>query len=183
MKVHPQCNPAVGRMFFEGSKRLLASDVSILPVRINDSRKIVIEAYPRLVADKFSPGCKYKDGKNLDDCRDSILHWLSMKNPYGIRLEFPRTSYRDRCVTDHSGDAIDSVLCAVQAAWSWCVEAEEAAMGVQRRSHRFGIPTFNLPCLHTQVGLEGWIVDPMLLDSSRPKNSGHDKSTINLRSK
>lgn len=38
MKVHAQCNPAVGRMFFLGAKCLLDSGVSIHPMRVTTSR-------------------------------------------------------------------------------------------------------------------------------------------------
>jgi hypothetical protein len=151
-------------MFYEGSKRLISSDVSIAPSRFTDSPRVVVEAYPRLVADKFSPGCSYKDRKGSDECRQSILGWLSGENTYCVRLE-AKTGDEKACVDDKSGDTLDSVLCAVQAAWSWRVEAEEARRGLSRRTQRYGVPTLSIPCLKTQIDLEGWIVDPLLLDS------------------
>jgi hypothetical protein len=46
--------PPVGQMFFEGVSRLCDADLSIQPVRVKDScARHVVEAYPRLVADKW----------------------------------------------------------------------------------------------------------------------------------
>ncbi len=175
MKVHPQCRPPVGRMFFEGAKRIAASNVSIPPVRVNDEKRVVVEAYPRLVADKFQAGCKYKDGKKLDDRRDLLLKWASQQNPYGVTVSFQDEKDRkDRkdCVEDESGDTIDSVFCAMQAAWSWLVEQDEAKQGSKARTQRYGVPIFSIPCLKKVVDLEGWIVDPLLLESIRPRARG-----------
>jgi hypothetical protein len=49
-------------------------------------------------------------------------------------------------VADPSGDKLDSVLCAVQAAWAYT-----------RRANGYGIPANCDP-------LEGWIVDPNMVD-------------------
>jgi hypothetical protein len=44
----------VGKMFFEGAPRLLKSGVSILPCRPNADPRLVIEAYPALVARRWA---------------------------------------------------------------------------------------------------------------------------------
>ena len=46
------------------------------------------------------------------------------------------------CTDDATGDSLDSVLCAVQAAWAFT-----------KRAENYGIPTNADP-------LEGWICDP-----------------------
>lgn len=50
----------VGKMFYEGAKRLLESPVSILPVRPSDDNRIAIEAYPALVVRRWIGNQSYK---------------------------------------------------------------------------------------------------------------------------
>ncbi|QDT24432.1 DUF429 domain-containing protein [Gimesia chilikensis] len=162
MKINKQCNPPVGRMFFEGSKRLLDTSISILPVRPTDDLRILIEAYPRLVADKFINGGKYKDAKKSDDKlkitnnRKEVVEGLEKENPYGITIRFICDKDREKCLNDGKGDHLDSVLCAIQAGWS-------ANQTTHDGRSSYGIPEFSLNCLGQQVALEGWILDPLTL--------------------
>ncbi len=114
MKVNPQCNPPVGRMFYEGARLLQAANVSIYPVRINSSKRVVVEAYPRLVADHcIGSGEKYKDGKGLDELRENIIDKLgNANNPYKLKVVFEGGSngLRQQCIRDEKGDTLDSVL-------------------------------------------------------------------------
>ncbi len=167
MKVHHQCNPPVGRMFFQGADRLRRSDVSIVPTRVNNSGKVVIEAYPRLVADKFVPGGKYKEGDDLSACREAIINGLGAANPYGLTVRFDNADDRRSCIVDELGDKLDSVLSAVQAGWSYLSEQQEARKSSSRK-HRYGVPQFGVSALRQIVELEGWIVDPLLLNSISP---------------
>jgi len=48
-------------------------------------------------------------------------------------------------INDPSGDQLDALLCAVQAAWSWL-----------RRDEGYGVPA-------RADLLEGWITDPALI--------------------
>lgn len=167
MKVNLQCNPPVGRMFFEGANRLRVADVSICPVRVTGSKKVVVEAYPRLVADKvLKPGVKYKDAKETASYRTLILTGLKAANKYGILLSFANENMERTCVgsdQDNKGDALDSVLCAVQAAWSFRQELDEASSGRTPRTQRFGTPIMTSTCMRQLLALEGWICDPLLL--------------------
>lgn len=165
MKAHHQCNPPVGRMFFQGAKRLQESNVSIVPVRINSNKRIVVEAYPRLVADKFVPGGKYKEGDNLSACREAIVEGLESTNAYGLTIRFRAEEDRRACIEDEMGDKLDSVLSAVQAGWSHLVERRGRSDSSQRTS-RYGVPQFDVGALRHVVELEGWIVDPLLLLSA-----------------
>jgi hypothetical protein len=165
MKVHHQCNPPVGRMFYQGANRLRKSDVSIVPVRINRSTKVVVEAYPRLVADKFVPRGKYKDGDDLSACRDAIIKGLGDTNAYGLTVEFADLKDRQSCIDDELGDKLDSVLAAVQAGWSHLAEQTESGKSSKRTS-RYGVPILDVSCFRHVVELEGWIVDPLLFDST-----------------
>lgn len=165
MKVHHQCNPPVGRMFFQGADRLRQSGICIHPVRRNDCERVAVEAYPRLVADKFTPGGKYKDGNNLSSSRDAILNGLSKPNEYELIVRFSDPNDRQACIVDEQGDRLDSVLSAVQAAWAYASEQQEASRPT--RTHNFGVPIFSVACMTQVVELEGWIVDPLLLRSVR----------------
>ena len=55
--------------------------------------------------------------------------------------------WRDRFVDEPGADALDSLLCAVQAAWAYT-----------RRDEGWGVPP---ECDRN----EGWILDPALLDA------------------
>ena len=160
MKISKKLNPPVGRMFFEGSKRLLPTNISILPMRPTDDPRVVIETYPRLVADVFIQGQKYKDPKRLEDKakiaqrRKAVVEGLELPNRYGITVQFKREQDRQICLTDDKGDYLDSVLCAVQAGWS-------ARQTNESGQQTFGIPAFSLACVQQQIALEGWIVDPL----------------------
>ncbi|MGH8765783.1 MAG: DUF429 domain-containing protein, partial [Burkholderiales bacterium] len=61
--------------------------------------------------------------------REKILSQLPIK-----------TSIHKQLIDDASGDSLDAVICAVQAAWGW-----------QRRRRNFGLPARIHAC-------EGWIV-------------------------
>jgi len=75
-------------------------------------------------------------------------------NPYRIQLSFQIDQQRDQCITDPKADLLDSVLCAVQAAWAYGL-----------RENGFGIPCFDQhDLLRQQVALEGWIVDPSMVN-------------------
>jgi len=155
-------NPPVGKMFFEGATRLLESKASIKPVRpVAGETRIVVEAYPALVARKWigkKQGYKNDDKKKWDDdmryARCDIVHAIrgkaknecrkSVQDRYGLTIEMTDAA-AEVCVKDDTGDLLDSVLCAVQAAWAWC-----------QRTNNYGIP-------QAVNSLEGWIVDPGLL--------------------
>lgn len=195
-------NPYPGAMLYQGCKALLEANVSVPPLRRfkENEGKIVVEAYPRIVAQTFltkqtdfnevlskkaekeSLRKQYKKSnateegleKEIADLSSQAKHLLrykeakddtipkanraliiqsleNPKNPYQIQLRFRTNCERDRCVNDPKGDLLDSVLCAVQAAWSF-----------NNRESNWGIPTFKNDVLQKQVALEGWIADPAL---------------------
>jgi predicted RNase H-like nuclease len=59
--------------------------------------------------------------------------------------------WRERFVREPAADTLDSLLCAVQAAWAYT-----------RRETDYGIPDECDP-------LEGWILDPALLREEHPR--------------
>lgn len=141
--------PPVGKMFFEGARRLLNSRVSILPCHKNGSKKIVVEAYPKLVATKFISTQKYKDdNKNKDtsqqiQARKKIINMLRsgyIISCYGFDVIL-KDDFAVKMMTDSTGDSLDAFLCAIQAGWAY-----------EQRECGYGIPE--------GFELEGWIVDP-----------------------
>jgi hypothetical protein len=146
----------VGKMFFQGAPRLLKSGVSILPCHINGSQKIVVEAYPKLVAKKLIIKPQYKsDNKKkqiqaLEDARQNIVEKLKsdcIRFNYGFDVEF-NEDFAAKMIDDSAGDYLDAFLCAIQAGWAY-----------EHREHGYGIPE--------GFELEGWIVDPELNEKTK----------------
>lgn len=169
--------PPVCPMSFEGARLLLdaPAGVGIAPVRPADSTRIVVETYPRLVANVFigrqrgyKDKAKWKEVIRRDEeqkmlARQEIVDGIAderrkgkMRVRYGFSVYFPEPndstlSLRDECIKDLDGDMIDSVLWAVQAAWAY-------------RDDAHGMPHCTVHALRDQVRLEGWIADPELRD-------------------
>jgi len=200
-------NPHVGKMFYRGCKAILDSSVvlpTLRPPADGRSKRVAIEAYPRLVAQRFIPeqpafdelvatkreriearkkldkseaeqlanlkaeirglaakaklSRRYKeagDNELARNNRQSIVQSLSeSSNPYGVQLCFENDADKADCIADPKADKLDSVLCAVQAAWSFSL-----------RDEGYGIPSFrDHSLLRQQIALEGWIVDPAMLN-------------------
>ena len=141
----------VALMFYEGAPRLLRSAASVIPVRPNADDRIVVEAYPAVVARALVGKDRYKTAERGDvqavarDVRGRIAQRLSegsLSRRYGLRVDLSEGLGRV-CIDDRTGDSLDAVLAAVQAAWSW-----------MRRDGGYGVPQ---DCDR----LEGWIVDPV----------------------
>jgi hypothetical protein len=138
---------------------------------------VIVEAYPRLVANVFiDEHGSYKDKskkkdkdrdrqlelRRLDEVakkerREQILAGITSVNPegrmrsrYGIHVSMSEP-LRIACLDDSYGDKLDSVLCAVQAAWAF-------------RTENYGMPRFTVRPLREQIRLEGWIADPLVGD-------------------
>ena len=139
----------VGKMFFEGAPRLARSGASVPPFVKRSSEKIIVEAYPGLIARRAIGRRSYKtDDKRSQSAehagaRCSIAKWLEGRcaSIYGMSVELSH-EIAGRAINDPSGDMLDSALCAVQAAWAFSM-----------RDNGYGIP----PGVDL---LEGWIVDP-----------------------
>lgn len=141
----------VAKMYFQIAPRLLKAGVSIVPVHRNKESRVAVEAYPKLVACRYSGGAKYKADarKNqtagMTDVRANILAGLEhfAKRDFGFNVRFNPKPRRES-LEDATGDVLDAVLCSVQSAWF-------------NANGSFAIPPdCNL--------VEGWIVDPSLLE-------------------
>lgn len=137
----------VGLMFFEGAPRLLASGVT-LPHhrRAGDPERLVVEAYPGVLARQLIGRRPYKsDARSRQtsaraDARLEIVK--AVQHEGAARFGFAVDACASLC-DDPAGDALDALLCAVQAAWAW-----------NRRDQGFGAP----PDVDAQ---EGWIATPV----------------------
>jgi hypothetical protein len=136
----------VGLMFFEGAPRLHAAGVTIPGLQEGDPRRVVVEAYPGVLARALIGRRSYKQDTPSKQTRDQAnarrdlldkLTGRAARAPYGLRISAPR-----ELTDDPGGDHLDALLCAVQAAWAWT-----------RRDAGFGRPSDSDP-------LEGWIADP-----------------------
>jgi hypothetical protein len=152
----------VGRMFFEGAQRLLRSPASVVPVRPLAVDRVVVEAYPALVARRWAGGQGYKtDTKARQSqaqraARRRILDGLvsgELRAAYGYTLGLSDRD-RARMLDDSTGDQLDALLCAVQAAWAWV-----------RRDAGYGIP-------ESADASEGWIVDPGMVGAQLGSSDG-----------
>jgi Protein of unknown function (DUF429) len=140
----------VGKMFFQGVPRLLAAGVSVLPCHPTRDSRIVVEGYPSLVARTWLGRRSYKSderGKQTpaqEDARRALLSAVcsqELMELYGCTLSLP-DAMATTLVQEPMGDALDALLCALQAAWSY-----------SQRDNGYGIPAWS-------DKNEGWIVDP-----------------------
>lgn len=144
----------VGKMFFQGAPRLLAAGVSILPCHPTTDDRIVVEGYPALIVRKMIGKRGYKSderNKQTPDkttARHDIARGLrspELSNQYGITAIQLPDMLAEACIQDATGDNLDALLCALQAAWAYT-----------QRHNGYGIPS-------RSQEVEGWIVDPDLL--------------------
>jgi hypothetical protein len=142
----------VGLMFYEGAQRLVSAGVTVPGLQAGDPERIVVEAYPGCLARHLIGRRPYKtDDRQRQtpeqhrarrDMLEAILGG-ALESRYGFRVD-AKTELAD----DPSGDSLDALLCAVQAAWAWTMR--EAAYGMPIDCDR----------------LEGWIADPLLTVAS-----------------
>lgn len=138
----------VGKMFFQGATRLLAAGLNIQPCHPTSDNRIALEVYPALVNRRFNRKLSYKQdnvARQTDQhtaARSALVDSLFSSlfaDTYGFSLTLD-SSLSTAAIADKSGDTLDAVLCAVQAAWASITP-------------NLGIPIDCDP-------LEGWIVDP-----------------------
>jgi predicted RNase H-like nuclease len=125
----------------EGAQRLLKSGVTIPVLHLGDPKRIVVEAYPALLA-RHLGHVGYKNDATRKQTEGQLQARRSMMDDilsgklwtrYGLLVEAPRSS-----ADDPSGDQLDALICAIQAAWAWTNAPQDVD------------------------GLEGWIADPTL---------------------
>jgi hypothetical protein len=117
-------NPPVALMFHEGARRLLAADVHIPILLPRSSSRVALEAYPGLLVRKqLGIRASYKSDTRAEQtparmaARKQVLSALEEGRPLGIRVRMER-KFEKQVVADGSGDLLDAVICAAQAAWA-----------------------------------------------------------------
>ena len=136
----------VGLMFFEGAPRLRDAGVTIPGLQHGDPGRIVVEAYPGVLARRLIGRRSYKQDtkkKQTDEqktARQDLMRKVfsdKVREYYGLRVNAPIL-----LADDPAGDHLDALLCSIQAAWAWL-----------NRRENFGTPS-------RADSLEGWIADP-----------------------
>jgi hypothetical protein len=125
-------------------------------LQIGDPTRIVVEAYPGVLARKFIGTQSYKNDskkKQTDTqrvVRRNLLRQLTddYLTDYGLNVVADKS-----LAEDPTGDELDALLCAIQAAWSWT-----------QRENGFGAPS-------NVDALEGWIADPKCRQSGKTNRS------------
>jgi hypothetical protein len=127
-------NPPVALMFHEGAPRLSASGAHVPGLAAGDRSRVALEAYPGLLARRITRASYKNDTRAKQTparqaARKEIIDALDFDAPRALRREM---------LDDASGDKLDAVLCAIQAA--------QAAR----------LPGYGLPSRVPRV--EGWII-------------------------
>ena len=117
-------NPPVALMFHEGARRLLDARLNIPVLRENGSDKVALEAYPGLLTRKqLGIRASYKSDMRAEQTsarravRRQIAAALREGQPLEIRIRMEE-KLQQALVANGSGDLLDAVICAVQAAWA-----------------------------------------------------------------
>jgi Protein of unknown function (DUF429) len=148
-------NPPVAYMLHAGVPLLLDAGVYLPGLQSPPSqesagtRRVALEAYPGLLAREVLGTRSYKSDDKAKQtperliARKDLINALELGNTrLALRLKLSHAQ-RDALTADASGDALDAVLCLMQAAWGLNQHANGHAL--------YGLPPNLDP-------LEGWIV-------------------------
>jgi len=150
----------VGKMYFEGMRRLIDADCTLPGLRTGRPDAIALEAYPGLLAFELLGRRSYKSDAKASTpaevsaqqarliARMDLLNALEqgrsqrLAGAQGLRLQLS-AAQRDQLLSDPKGDRLDAVLCLMQAAWA-------------QRQREQGNTLWGLPAAMDPV--EGWIL-------------------------
>ncbi len=148
-------NPPVALMFYEGAPRLSASGATVFPCAGGDPARVALEAYPgvlarRITRQSYKTDAKPDQTRARGRARAEIVAALLQGAPrlLGFELVVPAAVERAARL-DASGDVLDALLCACQAAWAYA-----------RKDRCYGLPEMVDP-------LEGWIAGPLPVQAPR----------------
>ena len=138
----------VALMFHEGAPRILKSGANIPWLRPTDDDRVIFEAYPGALARGLIGKASYKSDNKAKQSTDkdearALLYGKVISRDFADRVGF-QIQASANLVQDKSGDQIDALLCAVQAAYAW-----------KHRVCNFGVP-------NDVDRVEGWIAGPVL---------------------
>ena len=117
----------VAMMFLEGAPLLRKAGVMIPGLHQGCPERVVVEAYPgvavrNLLGEKVSYKSDVKRNQTRArlsarrDILDALLE-KGLAEPYGVEVQ--GTEDHGVLIEDATGDHLDALLCAVQAAWAW----------------------------------------------------------------
>jgi hypothetical protein len=136
-------NRRVNGIFYEATRRIVDSKTNIPLLRpLDKCNETIVETYPGHLARNILGRIGYRDSRveeisfSQKELRARILQKLDWVIAPGSIIDDP------------TGDQLDALLCAVQAAWAW-----------SKRDANYGIPS-------TADPLEGWIVDESLYEAA-----------------
>ncbi len=144
-------NPPVAYMLHAGVPAVMAAAAHFPGLQAPDPQaaRIALEAYPGMLAREVLGAQSYKSDDKAKQtperliARKDLINALELgQTRWGTRLKLSHAQ-RDALAQDASGDALDAVLCLVQAAWGQRAQAQGDA--------QYGLPTDMDP-------LEGWIL-------------------------
>jgi hypothetical protein len=130
-------NPPVALMFHEGARRIVSAGLCVPILLNNNCTRIALEAYPGLLVRKqLGIRASYKSDTRAEQTparramRLKIVGALMEGRPLGITVEMRKL--KRTVIEDGSGDLLDAVICAVQAAWA----ARRPGYGLPAEAHR-----------------------------------------------
>ena len=144
-------NPPVAYMLHSGVPAILEAGAHFpgLQTPNKEARRIALEAYPGMLAREVLGAQSYKSDDKAKQtperliARKDLINALELgQTRWGVRLKLSHAQ-RDALAQDASGDALDAVLCLVQAAWAQAAHAQGDAL--------YGLP-------EAIDSLEGWIL-------------------------
>ena len=144
-------NPPVAYMLHAGVPAILAAGAYFPGLQTPDKQaaRIALEAYPGMLAREVLGAQSYKSDDKAKQtpqrliARKDLINALELgQTRWGTRLKLSHAQ-RDALAQDASGDALDAVLCLVQATWAQAAYAQGDA--------RYGLPV-------DMDALEGWIL-------------------------
>jgi hypothetical protein len=144
-------NPPVAYMLHAGVPAIRAAGAYFPGLQTPDTQatRIALEAYPGMLAREVLGAHSYKSDDKAKQtperliARKDLINALELgQTRWGTRLKLSHAQ-RDALAHDASGDALDAVLCLVQAAWAQAAHAQGNVL--------YGLPT-------DMDALEGWIL-------------------------
>lgn len=143
-------NPPVAFMMHAGVPLMLEAGLHFPGLHEGDKSRVALEAYPGLWAKRVMGARSYKNdavAKQTPErfiARKDLVHalvWGHDKLPIRLQLS---SAQQDALLADATGDALDAVVCMMQAAWA-------------QQQHAQGDSLYGLPS--SMDALEGWIVN------------------------
>jgi len=142
-------NPPVAYMMHAGVPVLIKANLTLPGLRVGDPSRVGLEAYPGMLAREivgnksYKSDDKQKQNKERLQARHSILKALvTGKHSLEFKLKTSK-ALLNQMLEDASGDSLDALLCAVQAAWG--------AVQFEHGDEYYGLAKDMDP-------LEGWIL-------------------------